>query len=171
MNKNIITLSLLALILSSIAIAMPFLKTKDIVYVDTNLLYEKFEGKIELEKEFSLYVNKQTTILDSLELNIKGLYDEYQIKPSKELEKSIILKEKNYDRLHQEFSKVSQEQREKYMKELWTQINQYVKEYGDKNKYTVILGANGTGSLMYSKKEIDITEELIEYINIKYAGE
>lgn len=171
MNKNIVILPLLALILSSIAIAMPFLKTKGIVYVDTNLLYEKFEGKIELEKEFSLYVNKQTTILDSLELNIKGLYDEYQIKPSKELEKSIILKEKNYDRLHQEFSKVSQEQREKYMKELWTQINQYVKEYGDKNKYTVILGANGTGSLMYSKKEIDITEELIEYINIKYAGE
>lgn len=171
MNKNIVMLSLLALVLSSIAIAMSFFKTKDIVYVDTNLLYEKFEGKIELEKEFSLYVNKQTTILDSLELSIKGLYDEYQIKPSKELEKSIILKEKNYDRLHQEFSKVSQEQREKYMKELWTQINQYVKEYGDKNKYTVILGANGTGSLMYSKKEIDITEELIEYINIKYAGE
>jgi outer membrane protein len=57
------------------------------------------------------------------------------------------------------------------MDELWKQINEYVQQFGKENHYKVILGANGTGSLMYSDKALDITPELTSYINSRYAGE
>jgi Skp family chaperone for outer membrane proteins len=88
-----IILSLL-LVLSLVNIWLYVASTKKVVYVDTTLLYENFQGKKELEAQFSAFVGKQEKILDSLKLDIDKKYDEYQLNKSKEVETAIILKEK-----------------------------------------------------------------------------
>ena len=50
------------------------------------------------------------------------------------------------------------------------QLNQYVKEFGEKNSYDIIHGANGNGSLMYAKDILNLTEEVKAFINNKYKG-
>jgi outer membrane protein len=49
-------------------------------------------------------------------------------------------------------------------------MSQYINDYGKKNNYDLILGADGSGTLMYSKAKYDISEEIIIFINNKYKG-
>ena len=51
---------------------------------------------------------------------------------------------------------------------IWQQINQYVMDYSKENNYSIVFGANGQGSLMYAEEGIDITKEMVIYINNKY---
>ncbi|QQX76513.1 MULTISPECIES: OmpH family outer membrane protein [Aequorivita] len=55
--------------------------------------------------------------------------------------------------------------------QVWSRINSYMDNFGKENDYHIILGTQGNGNIMYAKKEIDITEEFIEYANKKYEGE
>jgi outer membrane protein len=54
---------------------------------------------------------------------------------------------------------------------IWDRINNYVKEYGEKNGYDYIFGANGDGTVMYADGSEDITNDITTYINLRYAGE
>jgi outer membrane protein len=60
---------------------------------------------------------------------------------------------------------------EKYRNEINIQINKYVEEYAKENNYDVILGGNGSGNIMYLKNDINITDDVLVYINKKYNGE
>jgi outer membrane protein len=53
---------------------------------------------------------------------------------------------------------------------IWTQLNQYITEYGKTKDYEYILGANGSGSLMYADSTLNITEEVTAFANKKYSG-
>jgi outer membrane protein len=48
-----------------------------------------------------------------------------------------------------------------------TEVKEFVKEYGESNGYTFILGANEAGSVMYGAKANDITDEVLEALNGK----
>ena len=45
------------------------------------------------------------------------------------------------------------------------QVKAFVKDYGKKNGYTFILGANEAGSVMYGADDKDITEDVIKALN------
>lgn len=51
---------------------------------------------------------------------------------------------------------------------IWNRINLYTKEYGEKNGYQYIFGANGAGLLMHADSSQNITKEVIQYINQRY---
>jgi len=57
-----------------------------------------------------------------------------------------------------------------YDKEILAQLNQYVRDFGAKNNYEYIFGNDGNGSLMYAQESNDLTRQVTEYINQKYAG-
>ena len=40
-----------------------------------------------------------------------------------------------------------------------------MKNYGEKNGYTYILGSNEAGSVMYGKESQDVTKEILEALN------
>ena len=63
------------------------------------------------------------------------------------------------------------QKQQEYTSQIWTQINTYVKEYGQQNDYSYILGANGSGSIMYGLESQNITDVVIEFVNKKYEGE
>ena len=60
---------------------------------------------------------------------------------------------------------------EDYNNKILQQLNQYVKEFGDKNRFSFIFGAAGNGSLMYGTESADITDEAIEFANERFQGE
>ena len=78
--------------------------------------------------------------------------------------------EKEYHIKKETFDGQNQELTQKYDEQVWLRINQYVKEFGEKKGYDYLLGANGTGSLMYSAEKNDVTKELLEYMNSSYKG-
>lgn len=61
--------------------------------------------------------------------------------------------------------------RDQVSQQVWNRLNVYIKEYGLKNDFTYIFGTQGGGNVMYAKEALDVTEELLEYVNAKYEGE
>jgi outer membrane protein len=53
----------------------------------------------------------------------------------------------------------------------WTEINKYIMEYGKENKFDMIHGVSGEGNLMYADEKLNVTDQVIEYMNNKYDGE
>jgi len=143
-------------------LAMLFLfPEKKIGYVSNQALFEQFNGKIELGKKLKRIEDNGRARLDSLALVISV----YANNVDKQTEAKQAYKIAEF-----QFNKKYEEQNQLYTNQIWTQINQYLLEYGKKEGYEYIHGTSGNGSLMYGDEANNITEEVLEYINDKYNG-
>src|SRR5690606_31481631 len=116
-------------------------------------------------------VNARAAIVDSIKANIQSIENELSKgNSSKELQRSYQHQIEIYNIKRQQFDQMNAEQAEEYDKQIYSQINQYIEDYGKDHNYLYILGANGSGSILYAKERHDLTQELINYINEKYAG-
>lgn len=143
-----------------------------IVWININKVYNDFSLKRELEAKFKVVESARKKILDSLELNLKIMANQINAVP-----KPDETKINRFEYLRQEFLNKKQQfeddnvaMQNSYNEQIMKQINQYVKEYAEENNHSVILGAGGNGSLMYAAEKIDITEQIIGFINTKYKG-
>ncbi len=50
-----------------------------------------------------------------------------------------------------------------------SKIKTFVKDYGQKNGYTYILGSNEAGSVMFGSEDNDLSEEILEALNAEYS--
>jgi outer membrane protein len=142
-------------------------------YVVISEVYSGFEMKKEMEKEYLATKNARDKILDSLELKIKLIQSKVEgktiIKETdtagyQDLITEYVLKDKTFDEDNTALS-------EKYDEQIITQLNQYVKDYGEAYHYTYIFGTGGNGTLMFADENENITEDVTKYINEKYNGE
>lgn len=140
-------------------------------YVDVQAVFDAFKGKRELEARLMNYENQQKAVLDSIALSIRGLQNAASEQP-KNNAILVKLQEKQhvYANLSNEFAQKYQEHDQQYAQEVWTQINQYIQEFGKENNYDYIYGANGDGSLMYANSKVEITQDIIAFINQEYEG-
>ncbi|BDD05648.1 OmpH family outer membrane protein [Aureibacter tunicatorum] len=127
------------------------------VYVISGKLYDGYLAKKKLEKKFSALqsANKQT--LDSLIVVT-------QRHEGKAREEALQLYREKLMAVQEEEAMVSQQ----YDQQIWTQINEYIKAFGKEKGYEYIYGASGNGSIMYADENMDITEEVLNYMNDKY---
>lgn len=141
-------------------------------YVILTEVYNGFEMKKEMEKNYLSTTDARKKILDSLELEIKLMNNRIVRKTNMKASDTLgyqykieeyILKKKTFNEDNNSLS-------QKYDEEIITQLNQYVKDYGAANHYTFIYGTGGNGSLMYADEAKNITKDVIEYINLKYSG-
>ncbi|MCH2044428.1 MAG: OmpH family outer membrane protein [Saprospiraceae bacterium] len=137
-------------------------------YVESQTLFEAFDGKKELENQFKNDNGKKQAKLDSLSLQIQAL--QRIATQDNEAKNKMHLLQQQYQQLQQEYQGHYQYKSSEYTEAIWKQISQYTIEYGKANGYDYIYGVAGSGSLMYGKEEKNITKEVIKYINDKYAG-
>ena len=140
-------------------------------YIHAARVFAEFNGKMELESKLKNEQNKQQLMLDSLKLDVQVLKTKYTENKSPEPTVKLI-KQKEFQ-VYELEGKLLQQQEvvsAQYTEEIWQQINQYIIEYGQKNGYDYIFGANGAGSLMYGSKAYDITEDIIKHLNTRYEG-
>lgn len=175
--KKIIIVNLIisSLLVSSGLLINNLFFAKKIVYVKLNDLYKKFELTGSLEKKAEKTINTKQNILDSLKLDLEMNYRTLKAKGSTdkvsqdELQKMAFLKQ-NYLDKKENFDKTNSEMLKMYEEQIWTQINTHLADFGKDRKYDIVLGANGSGSVMYSNIACDVTEEAVAYINLKYNG-
>lgn len=166
--KKIIT-PLIVILAIGFCIFWTLRSAKKIAYVNTTQLHENFSLKKELEEKFSKVQLARQNLLDSIKfkiqyLSIKGAtLSEQEKMQVNDLQRSFLYKEK-------EFSDENAATMQQYSDQIWKQINQYVNDYGKKHGYDLILGATGQGNIMFAKQEDDITKDVSEYINRRYAG-
>ena len=136
---------------------------KDIVYIDNIQLFEGFNMSKDLQKINSQKLTAGKKKMDSL-FNIYSIFREQKNEEkTKELSTQLRLQDQE---LRQMKEVLAQELNQK----VWKRLNQYVKEYAENKKYLIVLGTQGNGNVMFGKEQVDITEDILIYVNNKYEG-
>jgi len=136
---------------------------RDIVYVDNISLFNDFNMTKDLGKINTVKINLQKKKLDSL-------YSIYQIFKQNDQKKEIDKLEVELRKEDQELKTMSDYFSNDVSQQVWNRLNTYIKEYGEANKFKIVIGTQGNGNVMYADEAIDITADLLEYSNNKYEG-
>lgn len=144
-----------------------------VVYVDINQLYESFEYKKELSKEYNKVKGARDRVIDSLENELGQISYELQGMNTIPADRRAAFDKKKeyFMQLNQQLEEDNENLRVTYDNKIIKQLNAYLKEFGEKNAYDVILGADSKGTVLYARKDLDKTKEVLEYINNRYKGE
>ena len=141
-------------------------------YVNTAELYNGFLLKNELESTMIATEKARQRVLDSLEVNIRSMKEVLQAKETQTQEELVVFDQlrQQYLMKEKQFAEDNQILASQYTNQIWTQLNQYVKDFGEERGYDYLFGANGEGQMMYAKPQRNITEELTEFVSDKYNG-
>jgi outer membrane protein len=175
MKKNLLILtgllfvSLIAMIIYLI-VKKPVNST-DTYYVETDKVFSDYQGTKLIRNNFVKKQEGQKLLLDSMLAEIQVRESGVNVAQLNEQQKISFLAKRNaYTRLMTEYQEKNEEEFQQAQQALWIQINQYIKDYGTENKITYILGATGTGNLMYADTSYNITKPIVEYINTRFEG-
>lgn len=173
MAKRFVIIVFVAMGIVSVALLYSYTPSAEkTAFIDINKIFSEFTLKKELEMQLTKVKDARKTVIDSLELELKLLSKQIQTEQQKN-SKNIVLfeiKKEEYLQKKQQFDSDLDAISKQYDNQIITQMNQYVKDYGNKHGYTYIFGADGSGFLMYSKEQKDITEDVKKYINNRYKG-
>lgn len=165
----IIVFSAVVFIATSFYLTYP---KEKIGYVELNKLFNDFELKKELENKLTSVKQTRQNLLDSMEFGLRVLLKQIESEEKKDKEKiaSFEIKREEYLQRKRETEEDNSAMLREYDKQIVAQLTQYVKDFGEKNGYTFIYGAEGSGTIMYADTTKDVTEQVKKYINTRYKG-
>lgn len=161
-----------AILLSSIGCLLNSCTNKTKVgYVNTQKLFNGFKYKQELEKELNASRYAKKFIIDSMETSLIAFANRLS---SNRNDKTLSLEFSNKKEMFLVKRKKFEEEEEELVKQfdekIIRQLNAYTKQFGSEHKFDMIYGANSSGNIMYADSLLDLTPQIINYINEKYTG-
>lgn len=139
-----------------------------IAFVDVVQVYEKFEYREILHNQLNKEIEIDQLAIDSFRLLRDKALQIAESSPDQSNIDRYSLLNGEYKTLFDEFEAKKQELVEEYDQKLWKQLNQYLKDYGKDNGLDLLLGANGSGAILYGKPDIDHTSDIVIYVNKKF---
>lgn len=145
-------------------------------YIEIKKVFNGFEMKAELEGKYTQTQKQRDKLLDSLSLNLKVMSKHLNEAKNagRELSKDELYRfeyeRETYLKIKSQYQEDNAALSRKYDDQILAQITQYVMEFGKKNNYDILFGADGNGNLMYSKEAYNVSDEVIVFINNKYKG-
>src|SRR5579863_8162805 len=141
-------------------------------YIVLKKVFDEFEMSKQYKQKLEAVTIARKNIMDSLELNLNAESRALQADKSKPKDK---ISQFEFDRQYylekrKQFKEDNDALTQQYDAEVIKQMNQYVKDYGEKMGYDLILGAEGNGALMYGSEQLNITDQVIKYVNERYKG-
>jgi Skp family chaperone for outer membrane proteins len=146
-----------------------YLTVEGVAYVNLHEVFDQFEMKKELQKDFDTRVSAEQKIIDESRMAVAtlklrwesdrqnmALYDSlttfWQMSElqEKERENSIALMTEEFDA------------------QIHDQMQQYLDDFGKNKKVKILLGVMDNGTILHSANGVDLTKEAIEYVNEKY---
>lgn len=160
--KKIILPLLLCLAAGSCALSL-YVQSRlnKIVVIDVIEVFNEFQMKKDMEKRVEAPLARLSGQIDSMKALVQ------QAEHSGD--------EATYNKYMQSFVQMQQEAQSAYElsdkninEQVWKRLNPLIDEFGKKNNYKVIIGANGMGTVLYNEEQVDRTKELIRFINNAY---
>jgi outer membrane protein len=170
--KIFLVASITVLVICS-GIVYVYLKIPKIAYINSSKVFNEFKLKKELEKDLKKLESSRQSLIDSLKLDLNMKFEkvngskkviQQEVDEYKRMQQQFYLKEKQFKDDYEALAG-------QYTEQVWKQLNQYIKEYGEKNAYDYILGTKGEGEIMYANDREDLTLKVTEYANSKYEGD
>lgn len=137
-------------------------------FVDNQRLFNAFQGRKELEDRLEQEFNRKKLVMDSLGLQIKSLQQTTAASIDQQKQLQVMLQ--RYQQMQQDNQNYYQYKSQEYTEVIWKQISAYTRAYGEEYNYDYVFGIAGSGSLMFGKQHYDITDDVIHFVNKRYAG-
>ena len=167
-------LNLLTIIILSITI---FNNNEKVVYVDSSKLLNNYKGMQAARASYQKKANAWKANIDTLASEVQQQIFKYEKESVKmtakerQLSQELIRnKQKQFADYQQAMNTQAQQEDAKMTSDVVTQINAYLKKYGESKGYKVILAATEYGNLAYADEGLDITDEVLEGLNKEYSG-
>ncbi|PKB18337.1 OmpH family outer membrane protein [Flavobacterium sp. 5] len=132
-----------------------------IAYVDNIKLFDNFKMTKELERSGKKEFNSKKSNLNSLYIKLQS--SEISIQEKKILMQEFVQKKEDFEQFNQIFA--SQQSAK-----IWIRIKSYSLDFAKENKYNLIIGSDNKTNILFADDEIDVTTDLLTYINKKYEG-
>lgn len=174
MPRNFIDIGFKTLLVVAVVVLYVFHyeSQRSLVFVDAQRIVAGYKGakaaRRELEEKSAVWKANLDTLRGELEGKIKE-YDQRKAKMTakeKQLTEELIRTKQdqfiNYQQAIQD--KARQEDQELSQKVL-DKVNDYIKRYGTRNGYKIILAATQYGNIAYAQDGIDVTDEVLKGLN------
>jgi outer membrane protein len=178
--KNIILwcFVLISLVLSSVSLIRTFLPGKNsVAVVDAVRLISSYKGLDDIKRTQQERNQQLQANLDTLRSELRTSIDEYERTKATSTKKVLTLMEevvqtrqRNLITYEQSVNDQVKKQDEELANKLLAKVNEYVKRYGEKNGYTIILANTQIGNIAYAEDRIDITDEVLKGLNSEYVS-
>jgi Skp family chaperone for outer membrane proteins len=145
-----------------------------IYYVETATLYNEFDLKKELEKEYDQIIGFREKQKDSLESLKAAIYEELKNSSKySDQEKEAIWQQQSarIDKEKNEILETNVSLTREYEEKIWKQLNAYVKDYRKKHNIDFLFGAMGDGHILSASEKKNMTDDLIIYVNKQFNGD
>lgn len=164
MKKTILVATVIASVCVAICFFMFRHMQKKIAVVDVIKLVNEFQMKKDLEARSMQDLKQIGMATDSLKrlLQAKGNDAQSDKEEVQNLYTTYLGAQRQYDT---QVEQISQE----INQQVWNRLNPLIDEYGKKENLRLVIGANGMGTVLYNDDYYDHTQQLIKYINDKYA--
>jgi outer membrane protein len=134
---------------------------KKIVYVDNNKIFEGFVMTKEMKRVGEKEFNSRKLVLDNLYTNLQS--------PSiSASEKKVLMQQfvQGKEELEQFNETFAAEQTDK----IWSRIKSYTSEFSKDKNYQLVIGSDNKQTVLFADEKIDVTNDLLIYLNKKYEG-
>ncbi|MBR8534957.1 OmpH family outer membrane protein [Carboxylicivirga sediminis] len=147
-------------------------------YVETHILLEQYEGmkkaRVDIDAKNLEYSAGVDSLINLFQDDLKA-YEQGRKKMStkeRELKEELLhVRQQQVASYQQAMQKKAMEEEQKIKQTHINRINDFLKKYGKEKGYRYILGANGSGNVVYAQEDLNITEEVLEGLNKQYNTE
>jgi outer membrane protein len=136
--------------------------TPSIVFMDNARVFEEFEMKKEYDTRIQKDLEVDAAQLDSLRFRIQSDGANLGKDELQQLQQYYYQLEQRYK---ERFGTLSTQ----YTSEVNERLNGYIDAYAKEKGYDMIIGSGGQGNVMYVDTTLNITSDLIKYINKKFG--
>jgi len=135
---------------------------KKIAVVDTVKLFDGFNMKKELE-------DLAKVKLQAISKQVDSIKNQWQLAAAHKNGDSLQKLTYAYNCIKTELEREYKKSNTDINEQVWKRLNPVIAEYGKKNGLRLIIGANGMGTVLYTDDYTDLTNEVIKYVNKRYA--
>lgn len=161
LNLLIVVNCLLISVLSFFVVSFLIKSDKEIVYIDNVKLFDGFVMTKEMKRVGEKEFNSKKSILDNLYSTLQS--PTISASEKKQLMQQFIQGKEELEQFNQTFA-IEQSTK------IWSRIKSYTAEFSKDKNYQLVIGSDNKQTVLFADEKIDITNELLTYLNKKYEG-
>ena len=150
-----------------------------IAYVDVEEILKEYDGAIQAEEDMKAQSQQISQQLDQMALPLQQKIQEYQqnkeslsASARQKKEAELMQEQQAFQQQQQMAQQQVQAEGQRMFEEINSDIETFLAEYGQSKGYTYILGSSmQTKSVLYGKESLNITDEVIDALNVNYESE
>lgn len=145
----------------------------DTLMNNMDIFYDMRDDLVEKQKSSEAELNSRSKSFEKEAIDFQGKVRKGLVTRSraKEIEQELYLEQQNLITLKDKLSLELAEEEQVMNRKLIYFIIDYLKEYNKENNYQFIVSNSLGGPFLYATDKLDITSDVIEGINAKYAEE